>query len=125
MNDKTKKILILYATLTGNTQFVSEKIMEHLWDREDIEAELLSATDILDLNLLKTYDLIIFGTSSWGEEDYNPDAEEFFERLENENFDFERTKFSFFGLGDSSYEVFCGASNRAERELKDKYNIKK
>jgi flavodoxin I len=104
------KTLLIYATYSGSTlevsnfiagQFIQKKIHITIKDARDIEPEIY-----------KNYDLILLGSPTWGE----GEAHELFKRLfeKSENKKFPQKKFAVFGLGDTSYQIFCGAADSLE-----------
>lgn len=106
-----KKILVIYATLTGNTQMAAMQLADSL------NLETMSV-DELPLREYKNYDLLVFGVSTWGEGDFNPATEDFINKIKSEKQKFEGVNFALFGLGDSSYTNFCGAVDKVAGELK-------
>ncbi len=81
----------------------------------DVECEEITAVDI---SSYQNYDLVIIGLSTWGEGEFNPSGEEFFAKLAEVKPDLSQTKFAVFGLGDSTYQLFCGAADRAAELLR-------
>lgn len=102
------KILIAYGTLTMNTELVSERVFEVLKKNQDLEVEIKNLIEIDETKYLEDFDLIIFGTSTWGEGELPPDPEEFMELVLEEMPNLKNKKVAFFGLGESHYEIFCG-----------------
>lgn len=115
-----KKVLILYSSLTGNTQMAAmelcgklqELVPENKYENEDINN--------LALAEWKKYDLVMIGVSTWGEGDFNPSSEDFWAKVEVENWQFAGMKFALFGLGDSSYVNYCGSVLKYEEKLKER-----
>lgn len=112
------KILIAYATLSGNTQTVAESIGKHLAESPH-EATVVSQEDI-ETSLFAAHDLVILGASTWGEGEGNPTAESFLQKMKDHAEPFLNTKFAVFGLGDSSYPNFCGVVAEFEEAIKAK-----
>jgi len=112
------RILIAYATLSGNTQSVAENLEQYLKQQgKDVSLVNLEGAD---LNQMKTYDLVFIGSSTWGEGEPNPTADEFLHQLEEYADTLGNTKFAIFGLGDSSYPSFCGVITKFKELLKEK-----
>jgi len=105
------KILVAYATMTGNTSTVAETIQQHLITKlPEAQVKLLDMADLNPVDLLD-YDLVILGSSTWDDGDVNQVAREFLERLNSGETDLAQPKFAIFGLGDSFYPEFCKAAD--------------
>jgi len=83
---------IFYATSTGNTEEVANKIHEKLDGFEIIDISSDSVTQMKDC------DFIIIGASTWGEGDLQDDWEDCFNELKE--IDFKGKTVALFGLGD-------------------------
>lgn len=83
---------IFYASSTGNTEFVAEKINEKLDDFELIDI----ASD--GVEKMNECDSIIIGVSTWGEGDLQDDWEDCLSDVQE--VDFTNKKVALFGLGD-------------------------
>lgn len=92
------KIGLFYGTDTGNTETVSEKMIESLIE--------LTGQELVDLNEIyqkkaedvSKYDLLIFGQPTWYDGELQGDWEEFIPELKK--MDFKGKKVALFGLGD-------------------------
>ena len=114
------KALILFGTLTGNT----EQVADHLYNDasakySSIEFELKDVNDITPADL-NNYDIILWGVSTYGEGEINPAAIDFFDDLQAAEIDLSSKKNAIFALGESTYEHFCGAADVVEGILKSK-----
>lgn len=112
------KILIAYATLSGNTQMVSEHVHEYLKSKGH-HVTLMNQDD-LDPAKMNEYELVLLGSSTWGDGEPNPTSEVYMQKLKDHTEPFGDVKFAVFGLGDSSYAHFCGIVDRFEEILKEK-----
>lgn len=83
---------IFYASSTGNTEEVANKIHEKLNDFELIDIAQDGISKMNDCNF------IIIGSSTWGEGDLQDDWEDCFDELQS--IDFKEKTVAFFGLGD-------------------------
>ncbi|MDQ6984843.1 MAG: flavodoxin family protein [Candidatus Dojkabacteria bacterium] len=120
------KCLVLYGTLTMNTEIVAEKLHEAVGELGVFdELELMNMIEITDTSILESYDFIIVGTSTWGEGDYNPDTDEFIYLLEEQNPNLEGKPYSIFGLGEISYDDYCGAAKNLDRMFSDDFKMVK
>lgn len=95
------KILLVYATMSGNTEAMADLIEKGLQDTE-AEVDRFEAMDIDDAQLFTDYDHVIMGTYTWGDGDL-PD--EFLDLVEDmEEIDFSGKTCAVFGSGDTAYE---------------------
>jgi flavodoxin len=103
------KIAITFASLSGNTLAVATQLQRFLLTQNH-QVELL---DLLQTTAddLKEYDLVFFGSSTYGDGDLNPIAEMFFSAASASGHNCNQTMFALFALGDSSYPHF-GASGQ-------------
>lgn len=96
--------LIVYASLTGNTEEGAE-ILEDAFVDLDVDVEVLESTfadpeDFLD------FDIVIVGTYTYGTDADLPDEiVDFYEELAE--VDLSGKVFGTFGSGDTFYEKFC------------------
>ncbi|MDR1055460.1 MAG: flavodoxin FldA [Prevotellaceae bacterium] len=108
-----EKIAIYYGSSTGNTKDIAELI-----------AQKLETTHIFDVALAKAdfleYDVLLFGTSTWGIGDLQDDWEGFLNKVESA--DLTGKKIALFGCGDSvSYsDSFCDAIGKIYKAIKEK-----
>ncbi len=110
------KILILYGSISGNTEAVATTLYEQLVKGvPDYEFEILDLNSTEPGKILD-YDAVIFGSSTWDDLP-NPDTEDFLIRLNSSALDLTGKRFALFGLGDSAYPVFCGALPLAQAEF--------
>ncbi|CUB26429.1 Flavodoxin [Bacillus subtilis] len=111
------KILLVYATMSGNTEAMADLIEKGLQEAE-VEADRFEAIDIDNAQLFNDYDHIIMGTYTWGDGDL-PD--EFLDLAEDmDEIDFSGKTCAVFGSGDTAYEFFCGAVDTLEAKIKER-----
>lgn len=111
-------IALFYGSLTGNTMLISEQLSTHLQSKgHHVTMEDQSLVDIINL---KNFDLVIFGASTWGEGDANPTTESFLVTLNDPLTNLGGVQYAIFGLGDRSYEHFCGVVDKLEQTLQTK-----
>lgn len=115
------KILVAYATLSGNTQMVAEHLTEHLKSAGH-DATLINQDD-LDPPQMNEYEFVFLGSSTWGDGEPNPTSEVFMGKLKDYTEPYGAVKFAVFGLGDSSYAHFCGIADRLSDLLKEKGKV--
>ncbi len=110
------KTLIVYGSTTGNTEFVAESAEKLLQDAGyDVTVE--DAGKVSAPGLCDGYDLILFGCSTWGEDEIElqDDFIDLFDNFDDIGADGKKT--AVFGCGDSSYTYFCGAVDAIEQKL--------
>lgn len=107
-------IAIFYGSTSGSTQDVAEDIAKaldvdksHLFDVSKAKADF------------SAYDLIIFGSSTYGMGDLQDDWESYIDDLKGA--DLNGKKVAIFGLGDSSSysDTFCDAMGKIYEVVKD------
>lgn len=109
-------IAIFYGSSTQNTEGVAERIKEALGSGNEVELfDVASATADF-----APYDLVIFGTSTWGLGDLQDDWDSFIGEVESA--DLSGKKVALFGLGDSSSysDTFCDGMSKIYAAVKDK-----
>lgn len=108
-------ILIVYGSTTGNTENVAERITSTL-SKAGHEVTLKNAADVSPASLAEGYDLVLLGSSTWGDEDIElqDDFIPLYENLEESGL--AGRKVAVFGCGDSGYTHFCGAVDAIEEK---------
>jgi len=114
-----KKILIAYASATGNTELIAEIIADYLKQQssyevkiKDFDLDTVRAKDILD------YDATLLGIYTWTDGELPYEVEDFYEQLDF--VDIEDKVVGVFGSGDTFYEDFGGAVDIMYDLLKEK-----
>lgn len=103
------KNLIVFATLTGNTQIVANSLFNALTlELPTAQFELLNIAEYKP-GAFSPFSTIVFGASTWSDDGLNPDTSYFLETLKKEKPNLSPIHFALFGLGDSSFEEFCKA----------------
>ncbi|EJL42331.1 flavodoxin [Brevibacillus agri] len=94
------RILMVYASMTGNTQEVAEAIAEGIRSTgKDLEIkEVMDAT----AKELEDYDAILLGAYTWGDGDLPDECLDFYEEMDD--IDLSGKKVAAFGSCDSAYE---------------------
>ena len=110
-------ILIVYGSTIGNTREAAE-MLEETFKGAGAAVTLLDVSDAAPDGLCADYDLVLFGCSTWGDEDIElqPDFVPLFESFDK--IAARGKKVAVFGCGDSSYKWFCGAVDAIEEKLK-------
>ncbi len=109
------KAIIVYGSETGNTETVAEVIAAALEDA-NFKITLKEVTQA-SVDELSGYDLILLGSSTWGDEEkeLQGDMVDFYDDLEGANLSGKSA--AAFGCGDSDYTHFCGAVDLLEERL--------
>ncbi len=113
---KMKNVLIVYGSTTGNTEYVASHIEKSL-TQEGFTVKNENADGVKAAGLCDNYDLILFGCSTWGDDEIElqDDFIPLFDDFDNINAQGKKT--AVFGCGDSSYQYFCGAVDAIEQKL--------
>jgi flavodoxin I len=110
---------IFYGSTGGNTQGVAQTIASKLGiDKSDIhDVGNAKASD------LAAYDVLLFGSSTWGLGDLQDDWEDFIKVVSSS--DISAKKVALFGCGDSSSysDTFCDALSKIYQAIKDKTTL--
>lgn len=109
-----KKIGIFYGSTTGTTEKIANKIAEILnIDDKDVHDVASSSP-----SSLAPYDLIIVGTSTWGNGDLQEDWYDFVDGVRA--LDLKGKTIALFGCGDETMtESFCSAVGKLYRDFKE------
>lgn len=110
------KIGLFFGSTTGNTANVAKMIKERLGS-ETVDIFNIQAAKAEDI---QKYEILIFGTSTWGYGEMQDDWAAFESNLDN--IDFEEKTVAFFGLGDqySYIETFVDAMGLLYEAVKAK-----
>lgn len=113
------KILVLYATYSGGTQTAADIVANVLKTNATNQVEMKTPTEITP-NVLSGYDMIIVGSPSWDYEGKTGMPHQDFINFidQSKTVDLTGKKVAVFGLGDSTYERFCGAVEHLEEWVK-------
>ena len=110
------KVLIVYGSTTGNTEWVAGEV-EKAAKAAGHDVETKNAAKAKADGLCQGRDLVVFGCSTWGDEDIElqDDFIPLFDALDKSGV--QGRKAAVFGCGDSSYTHFCGAVDAIEEKL--------
>ena len=112
------KPLIVYGTETGNAKKVASKLQAN-FKKEKINAKSVDIFQF-DLAKLEKETLILFIISTQGEGELPLNAKDFYEKLKSSNVNLNQLSYAVFGLGDSSYPLFCEAGRLLDEVLEEK-----
>ncbi|GAA0590123.1 flavodoxin [Virgibacillus siamensis] len=103
------KVLMLFASMTGNTEMMAEIITDVIEAREhEVETKTFDL-DAIDVKELLDYEGILIGTYSWDDGELPYEVEDFYDELDD--VDITGKIIGVFGSGDSFYDSFGGAAN--------------
>lgn len=108
-------VKIVYASMTGNTEGISE-IIEDQFSDAGFEVEREECTEV-DPDFFEDADICIVATYTYGDGELPFEMEDFFEDLEDE--DLEDKLFGVVGSGDTEYgEYFCQSARDFVEQFK-------
>lgn len=108
-------VKIVYASMTGNTEGISEIIEDQFIDA-GLEVEREECTDV-DPDFFEDADICIVATYTYGDGELPFEIEDFFADLEDE--DLEDKLFGVVGSGDTEYgEYFCQSARDFVEQFK-------
>ncbi|MFI3210470.1 MAG: flavodoxin domain-containing protein [Peptostreptococcaceae bacterium] len=98
-----KKVSIIYATMTGNTEEIAGMIKDEL---NGFDVNVINVSNATDEDVTGA-DLVLFGSSTWGYGDVNDEFVGYYDNMSKELL--EGKEFAVFGCGDSIgfSDVFC------------------
>ncbi|WP_018247541.1 flavodoxin [Orenia marismortui] len=108
------KTIILYGSTTGSTESLAESLASALDDKFEVLIKDVSKANVDELN---NFDLILFGSSTWGSGELQDDFYDFYNNLDD--IDLSGKKAGAFGVGDSAFPEFCRSVEVLEDKLKD------
>ena len=117
MEEKRAKVIVIYGSTTGNTEILAKGVVEGL-KRSGIEAMVKNVTEA-GVNELLDYDVIVLGSSTWGEGELQDDFLDFYDKMGSVSLT--KKKAAVFGTGDKEGypDTYCEAVNILEDRLKE------
>lgn len=110
-------ILLVFASLSGNTEEIADIIQSQLKPDADVTRRHIDMDDI-EAEELERYDGIIFGTYTWGDGDLPYELEDFYDDMED--IDLKGIPAACFGSCDSSYLEYGAAVDTVSIKLQEK-----
>lgn len=108
-------VKLVYASLTGNTEMLSDLIIEKLEER-DVEVEKLFIEDMEDMEFLNDADAFIVATYTYGEGELPDEMMDFFDEIPN--MDLGGKIYGVIGTGDTVYEQYCVCVDQFDEQIK-------
>lgn len=110
------KLILVYASLTGNTEEMSELITNGI--EEAGGSVTVKTADECNAEILLDYDGIILGAYTWGDGELPDEFLDFYDDLED--LDLTGKKAAVFGSGDTVYEQFAKAVDLLQEKLEER-----
>lgn len=101
------KILVLFASMTGNTELMAEAIADHLIHLQHDVVIKTFDFDPIYVDELSEYDAVLIGTHTWDDGSLPYEVEDFYDDLAD--VDITGKTFGVFGSADSFYDSYGGA----------------
>ncbi|CAL9222245.1 unnamed protein product [Arabidopsis halleri] len=120
MGEKPKKLLVLYASQTGNALDAAERIGREA-ERRGCSASIVS-TDEFDASSLLHEEAVVFVVSTTGQGDSPDSFKAFWRFLLQKNLGncwLQRVRYAVFGLGDSGYQKYNFVAKKLDKRLSD------
>lgn len=109
-----KKILLLYASMSGNTEEIANLVAEGLRE-SGIDPTIKDIMSAPSAHEMLEYDGVIIGSYTWGDGELPDDFLDFYEEMGG--IDLSGKKAAVFGSGDHAYLEFCAAVEILEKKL--------
>ncbi|EUJ26881.1 flavodoxin [Listeria cornellensis] len=108
------KVMIVYASMTGNTEEIADILGEEL-EKYDIEVEIEECISVEPEKLLE-YDGALIGGYTYDDGELPDEFVDFYEDMSD--VDFSGKVCASFGSGDTFYDEFCLTVDLVEKRLK-------
>ncbi|WP_133406378.1 flavodoxin [Parashewanella tropica] len=112
-----KKVNILFGTVYGSAQYVAETLAAELQE-QGYQANLLAPDENVDF-VPPENELLLVVTSTTGQGDLPDNILPWFESIRSTAPYLPNLKYGLIGLGDSSYETYCGAIKQVDALLEE------
>lgn len=111
------KILLVYASTTGNTEMLADTIADHLLQhKHEVEIKSFDFGPV-DVEEVLRYDAVVIGTHTWDDGELPYEVEDFYDELEE--VDIKGRLFAVFGSADSFYDTYGGAVDLVAERVKN------
>lgn len=98
------KILMIYASQSGNTEMITDIIAHHL---QTLQHEVILKSfdfDAIDVDTLSDYNAVLVGTYTWDDGELPYEVEDFY--IDLEEADIKGLLFGVYGSADSFYDTY-------------------
>ncbi|MDA3613454.1 diflavin oxidoreductase [Polluticaenibacter yanchengensis] len=112
------KPLIIYGTETGNSKKAATKLLSDL-KKDKIQAKSVDIHQF-SANKLEKETLVYFIISTQGDGELPMNAQGFYDELKAANVKLDKLNYAVFGLGDTSYPLFCNAGIMLDELIAEK-----
>ena len=112
------KPIIIYGTETGNSKKVASQLLAS-FKKNKIQAKAIDVFQY-DSTKLDKENLVLFVMSTQGVGEFPQNAVGFYEKLKESDVSLNNLSYAVFGLGDSSYPLFCNAGILLDEVLAEK-----
>src|SRR5699024_8104582 len=112
-----KNVLMLYASMTGNTELMADEMIKQLQENSVQPVVKTFADDDIEVGELSNYDVIFIGVYTWADGELPLEAEDFFDELHT--MDLTQKVCGVFGSADTSYEAYGTAVEIMHEELEE------
>ncbi|UOQ93297.1 flavodoxin [Halobacillus shinanisalinarum] len=110
-----QRVVVLFASMSGNTEEIAEIIETHLLELKVSVSLFQIDMDDVEVEDLLNYDAILLGSYTWGDGDVPYELEDFYEDLAV--VDLSGKAAACFGSCDSMYPAYGGAVDKFEEQL--------
>jgi sulfite reductase (NADPH) flavoprotein alpha-component len=110
---------VIYASMSGNSEFLANQIADYLNEKHSIDAEARLA-DLLSLEELSSMDFAVFVIPTWGRGEIPADAERLHDEIQHADGNpLTSLTFSLLAPGDKQYPDYCQAGKTFAQSLED------
>jgi flavodoxin short chain len=106
------KVLVLYATLTGNNRIIAQLIFNQL-RKAGKNVEIKNVTEMNPADIIN-YDVLVLGSSTYDMGLVEYQFRDFILNYKDIRPDLKGKKMAIFGCGESIYQFFCGAVDKLD-----------
>ncbi|WOO41388.1 flavodoxin domain-containing protein [Rubellicoccus peritrichatus] len=107
---------IIFGTMTGNAEDLADRFAKRC-EQENLPYSLTSA-DNWPMEKFQSAKRAVLIFSTWGEGEPPDDAIDFCESVYDQKAEVAHLEYAVVGLGDTSYDDFCGCARRLDESLK-------
>lgn len=98
------KILMIYASQSGNTEIITDIIADNLRKLDQLVVIKSFDFDVIDMEALAEYDAVLVGTYTWDDGELPYEVEDFY--IDIADVDITGVTFGVYGSADSCYDTY-------------------